>query len=117
MRISDWSSDVCSSDLALTEVAEPVVDDGFLGLGGGTSYQPRQAAPVAPAGPAPGTVVDGFRFRGGHPHDPTAWEPAQCNPGSVIGPPPVQRRLHRTLQTRTRRNAAAQPRRCTRPAH
>src|SRR3546814_9886710 len=49
---------------ALTEVAEPVVDDGFLGLGGGTSYQPRQAAPVATAGPAPGTVVDGFRFRG-----------------------------------------------------
>src|SRR3546814_13070898 len=34
MRISDWSSDVCSSDLHLlyaSEVADAIIDDGYRG--------------------------------------------------------------------------------------
>lgn len=34
-------------------------------------------APAAPGIPQPGTVMDGFRFRGGNPADPNSWERAQ----------------------------------------
>lgn len=35
----------------------------------------RSSAP--PAGPQPGAVVDGYRFRGGNPADPNSWEKVQ----------------------------------------
>lgn len=42
------------------------------------AFQPqRQGRPSPQAGPAPGTVVEGYRFKGGNPNDPNAWEPAQ----------------------------------------
>lgn len=30
--------------------------------------------PTAPSGPAPGTVQDGYKFKGGNPADPASWE-------------------------------------------
>lgn len=36
-------------------------------------------------GPQPGSVVSGFRFKGGNPNDPNAWEPAQGGPASAPG--------------------------------
>lgn len=40
--------------------------------------QAPQAAPQAPAAaPAPGTIMQGYRFKGGNPGDPNSWERAQ----------------------------------------
>src|SRR3546814_13268930 len=44
MRISDWSSDVCSSDLVLQEGADLAVDKGGRGIGLGVAG--RRAAQV-----------------------------------------------------------------------
>lgn len=37
---------------------------------------PLQTGPQQAPGPVPGTVVDGYRFKGGNPNDPNAWEQA-----------------------------------------
>lgn len=34
-------------------------------------------APAAPGGPQPGQVENGYRFKGGNPADPSAWEKVQ----------------------------------------
>jgi hypothetical protein len=39
-----------------------------------------QQAPAAEAGPQPGQVEDGYRFKGGNPADPNSWEPVQGGP-------------------------------------
>lgn len=36
----------------------------------------RQGGATAPSGPAVGTMRNGFRFKGGNPNDPSAWEKA-----------------------------------------
>ncbi len=38
-----------------------------------TSPQPQRGAPRA--APSPGTIKDGYRFKGGNPADPSSWEP------------------------------------------
>ena len=45
--------------------------------------QGQGAAPSAP--PKPGTVEDGYRFKGGNPADPSAWEPVGGAGGNVSG--------------------------------
>jgi hypothetical protein len=40
----------------------------------------QTGAPVN-SGPAPGTVVGGYRFKGGNPNDRNSWEPAGGQPG------------------------------------
>jgi hypothetical protein len=37
------------------------------------------------SGPQPGTVEDGFRFRGGNPSDPNNWEPVAGGTGGNVG--------------------------------
>src|SRR3546814_7722542 len=50
MRISDWSSDVCSSDLYLDYLAGGGNPDQFAGLPGGGPIDPGQPDPNQPAG-------------------------------------------------------------------
>jgi hypothetical protein len=46
---------------------------------------PQPAAPAA--GPQPGAVEDGYRFKGGNPSDPAAWEPvASTAPAADMAP-------------------------------
>lgn len=56
----------------------PVGEQGLAGFQYGVpiqqSGQPQNFA-QAPAAPQPGMVEDGYRFRGGNPADPNAWEP------------------------------------------
>src|SRR3546814_635101 len=52
MRISDWSSDVCSSDLLGRDISEPAGIAGVILRR--ISYPRRKCAPVPPAGPGPG---------------------------------------------------------------
>jgi len=67
------------------EKVMPVAPGGYLGvyggpqasaggMGGGTPPAPPAAAAPS-ASPRPGTVEDGYRFKGGNPADPNAWEP------------------------------------------
>jgi hypothetical protein len=58
----------------------PVPQGGRLELD--PSYQGPVSGGAPPAGPAPGTVEDGYRFRGGDPGDPANWEPVQGGAGS-----------------------------------
>jgi hypothetical protein len=39
-----------------------------------TPPAPGAPAPSAPGGPQPGAVVNGYKFKGGNPNDPSAWE-------------------------------------------
>src|SRR3546814_4500544 len=41
MRISDWSSDVCSSDLPDRVLGTPISENAFAGLGGGLAMDGR----------------------------------------------------------------------------
>lgn len=55
--------------------AQPMADaiDQQLGLGANAPQQ----QPLPQGGPQPGTVEEGFRFKGGDPADPNNWEPVQ----------------------------------------
>src|SRR3546814_5296844 len=56
MRISDWSSDVCSSDLVQTSAADPREREGIrrTGVLGKHSYKARQPSKVPARWPLPG---------------------------------------------------------------
>src|SRR3546814_15295585 len=59
MRISDWSSDVCSSDLLLTEIGIGVVDRADLARLGGVEQAhraPREDSAIALQLRGPGAV-------------------------------------------------------------
>src|SRR3546814_15272235 len=42
MRISDWSSDVCSSDLIIDDIKEKAISKEIMIIGGGLIYQAFQ---------------------------------------------------------------------------
>lgn len=55
----------------------------YVGPGGETRlYVPGRTQQV---GPEPGSLVGGFKFRGGNPNDPNAWEPVQGGPAAPAG--------------------------------
>src|SRR3546814_3877843 len=60
MRISDWSSDVCSSDLLLWEPTDRLKVDvrvsGYSSTGGGSAYNAQLVG--LPLGNFPGTALD-----------------------------------------------------------
>lgn len=63
--------------LATLDVLESRLNDR-INVNAARLRNPQGApAPMAPAGPQPGTVEDGFRFKGGDPADPNNWEQVQ----------------------------------------
>jgi hypothetical protein len=62
--------------LAKLKVMEDIVD-GRMGATQQFVDQNRGGRPAPQRGPQPGAVEDGFRFKGGNPADPNAWERAQ----------------------------------------
>lgn len=65
-------------DLVTRSIAAPRFiqrpDGSFMVVGGGPGPGVSSSAPAAGRGPAPGAIEDGYRFRGGNPADPSAWE-------------------------------------------
>lgn len=62
---------------AAEAVANGVYGGGGYGVGNGAAAPAPAAAPAAPAaaaGPRPGDVMDGYRFKGGNPADMNSWE-------------------------------------------
>jgi hypothetical protein len=54
--------------------AEAITEATGIPLDGEPPAVSRASAPQASAGPTPGAVEDGYRFKGGNPGDPAAWE-------------------------------------------
>jgi hypothetical protein len=64
------------------DLSNPIITNGY-----GSQYVPRttfQGAAPAQAGPAVGTVEDGYQFVGGNPADPNSWRQVQSGPDYSI---------------------------------
>lgn len=58
---------------------------GYLLRPKGGASAPQGAAPGGGGGPAPGTVVGGFQFKGGNPNDRNSWAPMGGGGGNATG--------------------------------
>src|SRR3546814_13787761 len=92
MRISDWSSDVCSSDLRLEATRQPFLEFGKRRIGAFIAVRERGAEharlqPRRRIGARRQAVVEaGGEKRGGH------RRPLSTDSGSVTLTPPIRRR-------------------------
>jgi len=57
----------------------------------GPDGRPYQTPPAQNMGPQPGTVEEGFRFKGGDPADPKNWEPVDNVAGQYLPIPQLGR--------------------------
>ena len=61
------------------QAAQYTKENGYVPHSGAAAWEsaPPTAAPAAGAGPKPGAIEDGHRFKGGNPADPKNWEKVQ----------------------------------------
>lgn len=69
-RMAQWYQNATPEERASYDATNPIITNGY-----GSTVVPRAALPgMGGGGPQPGTVEDGYRFKGGNPADPNAWE-------------------------------------------
>ena len=81
----NWYKSLPDEDRALYDQFRPVTMMGPTG----PIAVPRPSLGGQSGGPKPGTIEDGYRFKGGNPSDPNAWEPVGGGVGNGPGNFPI----------------------------
>jgi len=81
----NWYKGLSAEDRALYDQFHPVT---MMGPQGPIAV-PRPTLGGMGGGPKPGTIEEGYRFKGGNPADPNAWEPVGGGVGNGTGGFPV----------------------------
>lgn len=73
-------------DGAMLNLGQSMEEQSFVTGGhGGAAGTTTTTAPKPAAGPAVGTVMKGYRFKGGDPNNPQSWEQVSQQPGGYHG--------------------------------
>lgn len=78
---AQWYTQASPAERQALDAVRPIINNGPYGQ----QFIPRTSIPSGDAGgPRPGTVEDGFIFKGGDPSDPNNWQPVDNVAGQDI---------------------------------